>query len=68
LDEVDGVASAPPKCRGVGCNILGGRSNKKTRAKKTRSKKMRVKKTRAKKLRVKKMRAKKPSRKYYKNK
>ena len=58
LDEVDEVASAPPKCRGVGCNILGGRSYKKTRAKKTRAKKTRAKKTRAKKLR----------RKYYKNK
>jgi hypothetical protein len=63
LDEVDRVASAPPKCRGVGCNILGGRSHTKSRAKKTRAKK-----TRAKKLRVKKMRAKKSSRKYYKNK
>lgn len=56
--ELDEVASAPPKCRGVGCNILGGRSYKKTRAKKTRAKK-----TRAKKLRRKKSR-----RKYYKNK
>ena len=63
LDEVDRVASAPPKCRGVGCNILGGKSHKKSRAKKTRAKKMRANKTRAKK-----MRAQKPSRKYYKNK
>ena len=64
LDEVDEVASAPPKCRGVGCNILGGRSHKKSLRKKTRGKKIRTKKQRSKKTRAKKSHNKK----YYKNK
>ena len=70
LDEVDEVASAPPKCRGVGCNILGGRSHKKSLRKKTQCKKTRSKKSRTKKQRSKKTRAKKSShnKKYYKNK
>ena len=69
LDEVDEVASAPPKCRGVGCNILGGRSHKKSLRKKTRCKKTRSKKSRTKKQRSKKTRAKKShNKKYYKNK
>ena len=63
FDEVDRVNDVSQTCRGVGCNILGGRSYKKTRSKKTRSKKTRSKKSRPKKTRVK-----KSSRKYYKNK
>ena len=63
FNESDRVIGATPKCRGVGCNILGGRSYKKTRAKKTRAKKTRGNKSRGKSIRVKKSR-----RKYYKNK
>ena len=64
LDEVDKVIGVTPKCRGVGCNILGGRTRKKSRGKKSRSKKIRTKKQRGKKTRGKKSHNKK----YYKNK
>ena len=67
--ELDEVTSAPPKCRGVGCNILGGRSHKKSLRKKTQCKKTRAKKSHNKKQRSKKTRAKKShNKKYYKNK
>ena len=36
--ESDGVISAHRKCHGTGCNILGGRSRKKSRGKKSRRK------------------------------
>ena len=41
--ESDGVISAHRKCHGTGCNILGGRSRKKSRGKKSRGKKSRRK-------------------------
>ena len=39
VELADGVIGATQKCRGVGCNILGGRTRKKSRVKKSRVKK-----------------------------
>ena len=68
LNEDDRVIGTSQKCRGAGCNILGGKRRNKTRAKKSRGKKTRSKKIRTKKSRVKKSRGKKTNSKYYKNK